>query len=714
MTQPDVSIILITYNDAKRLGRAIASAQKQTLKNIEIIVVDDASTDETPTVLAGITDPRVRHIRLERNSGGCSAPRNAGLDMAQGTWVMFGDSDDELESHAAKNLVIAAEQSDADMACGVAERVDVKTGKAKRWRSEHHAPGVIEDITERPGLIFDTICVNKIYRRSWLGDRRFVENLLYEDQLFTLQCYLAARRIAIIDPTVYYWFVEKLSESITQRRGESRNIESRIAINQLMDAELAERRDIRKLKDYKFLAHEVYLYLRTIERLDDGSARDLLAPLVAYVKTLDLTAAEQLRPALRVALYYLLLDDLTGVRRAMRNIAWAAVVDTPVITRDGRDYWGSPELESGPAIGGLPAEWWLDITGLRASSAPFPQQRPCHRIDSISGAWVSGTTVDALGNGDQVRDMSLVWVAPGDRVLQRTALQWTLRDGVFHWRGACSVPDVRGRSGHLAIDMQRNASVNRTPVRWEGELPDRMYAGEFGTVRWRDEREPYTIPQRFRRRLAGRLPPIPAVVFDRDDWIRSASLSALLAESAPEVRQYWVRNPGAPESPPTAQAIDRGSALHRRLLPQKIDPPLAVVAAHLARINASKLRTALDIRGPVIAYLPAGEPVADWLEQAELVQAQILVHRLDGHPVHVPAAMRAWVTDARGMSLAAILALADRCVTDAPEMAVYLRSLGFPVAQQVAAEFPPKEPLPDKAVRDGEYARDRIIESLRK
>jgi len=75
---PDVSIVLICFNDARRVGRAMRSLVNQTLRNIEIIVVDDASTDDTEQVVSAAmeTDSRIRYIRLAENSGGCSAPRN--------------------------------------------------------------------------------------------------------------------------------------------------------------------------------------------------------------------------------------------------------------------------------------------------------------------------------------------------------------------------------------------------------------------------------------------------------------------------------------------------------------------------------------------------------------------------------------------------------------------------------------------------------------
>lgn len=92
--QPLISVVLPSYNRAATLPRAIAGVLRQDWRNLELIVVDDASTDETATVIAGFDDPRLRYLRLERN-GGASVARNHGVQAAAGEWIAFQDSDDE-------------------------------------------------------------------------------------------------------------------------------------------------------------------------------------------------------------------------------------------------------------------------------------------------------------------------------------------------------------------------------------------------------------------------------------------------------------------------------------------------------------------------------------------------------------------------------------------------------------------------------------------
>lgn len=505
-----VSIVLIVHNDAERLPRALRSLRRQTLRDLEIIVVDDASTDATPDVIAAAMreDERVRSVRLPVNSGGCSAPRNAGLRAATGTWIMFCDSDDEFDRHAAKNLLLAVEAVDADLGCGVVERVDIRTGKAVRWRADLHDPAVLDGIMARPELIADTVSVNKIYRREWLLAHgiEFPEGLLYEDQLFTMKAFAEAGRIAVIDRTVYRWYVERTADelSITQRRHEVRNARSRIEVNRRIDAYLAERGlvELERVKRRKFLAHDLYLYLASMLEMDDEQALAVIDELHPYVLALDPEPAATLRPGLRVALLHLLLRDLEGIRSAMRVITWSATVDMPIVENGERDLWGCEHLGHDP-VAGFDMRWWLDVTGYRIRHAGDARARWCHVVTGLSlrGRSISadGTTVDAFGRLDAVRSASVV-LARGEQVVAEVPAVLTRGpDGVWTWsasgrlHAAARIED--GDGGTVALRLVFDDAVNLGTLRTArlatslgsglgGSHGLRVRAGDYGMVRW--------------------------------------------------------------------------------------------------------------------------------------------------------------------------------------------------------------------------------------
>jgi glycosyltransferase involved in cell wall biosynthesis len=91
---PLVSVVIPTYNRARLLPKAVGSVLSQTYTEFEVIVVDDASTDNTEEAINDIADERIRYIRHEENRGG-SAARNTGIKAARGEYIAFQDSDDE-------------------------------------------------------------------------------------------------------------------------------------------------------------------------------------------------------------------------------------------------------------------------------------------------------------------------------------------------------------------------------------------------------------------------------------------------------------------------------------------------------------------------------------------------------------------------------------------------------------------------------------------
>lgn len=638
MSSPDVTVVVISFNDARRLTRAIASVQRQTLRNLEIIIVDDASTDDTESVVRTlrVTDPRIRYERLPQNSGGCSLPRNRGFDLATAPWVMFCDSDDEYERHACKNLLQAAERLEADIVCGTVERVDVASGRTKRWRPEvHEVEFVADGLAQFPDLLYDTISVNKIYRRSLLEENgiRFPEGLLFEDQLFTLEAFASAGRVAAIPEVVYRWHVDRLSDepSITQRRHEAHNVDSRIAINRRIDTFLADRgmHDIQRIKDLKFLRHDLYLYLSSMLEVDDETAQTLIHHLIPYVSSVNLEPAWQLRPALRVAIYHLLVDDLAGIRAAMRFIKWASVVEVPILAADARELWGCEHLATGPDAAGRSARDWLDVTELRIPTIPFTQRRYLHRLTSVTVAdrvvTAAGTSVDydgSLAEADQIEFRLLI---NGDRTVASVPATWTAHDGrLRHWkaegpltshlgrkltakdRGTVGLALIRGGRENVTSARAAEADLPRARVRYFGRSEPLgpksidLIAHDNGAVGWRAVRTSGTrnrlaraqeqwfrIPGSRRlavlvdlirrdlvlnvmQRLGGRLRPRQLAVLESDGG-RSVTGSVLaisqrLHADQPSLAQAWVHR-GRPElTPMYAEPVDRLSARHLWLL----------------------------------------------------------------------------------------------------------------------------------------------------
>lgn len=108
-----ISVIIPTYNRAHLIKRSVESVLNQTYKNIELIIVDDGSTDNTKEIIDSINDKRIKYI-YQANQGAASA-RNKGIDLAEGQYIAFQDSDDVWHSNKLKKQIVILKQKNADI-----------------------------------------------------------------------------------------------------------------------------------------------------------------------------------------------------------------------------------------------------------------------------------------------------------------------------------------------------------------------------------------------------------------------------------------------------------------------------------------------------------------------------------------------------------------------------------------------------------------------
>ncbi len=382
--RPAVSVVVIVYNDAARLPAAVRSVLEQTLRGVEAVIVDDHSTDgsyEVAARLAAQHPGRVRAYRLPENSGGCGAPRYAGIREARGEYVVFLDSDDVLERDACRNLLEAAETTGADLVSGLCVRVHVDTRARKevKWYPWLYArTRTLDSIAELPDLlVYDTLSTNKCYRRDFLveGGLLFPVGIHYEDLFFSAQAYAAARRITLIPNQVYDWNVVQnpgpAAASISNRRAEIANFAHRMEIHRRVDRLLAERGlvELKFHKDVKFLKHDLVLHLRDLP-FRDAAYREEFARLArAYLTSVDPAAYDEADPVHAVCAFLLREGDWDNLLPAVDTLTNRDKVSAPLAERDGRVYWCAEHLDA-PGEEGAFARRVLDVTALGYHSRP--------------------------------------------------------------------------------------------------------------------------------------------------------------------------------------------------------------------------------------------------------------------------------------------------------------------------------------------------------
>ncbi|MET7378648.1 bifunctional glycosyltransferase family 2 protein/CDP-glycerol:glycerophosphate glycerophosphotransferase [Streptomyces sp. NPDC005526] len=398
---PDVSVVVIVYNDEERLPTAVGSVLEQTLRNVEVIIADDCSTDgshEVAQALAAAHPDRVRAIRLPENSGGCGEPRNQGVKVARGRYVMFLDSDDTLEPNACRNMVEAGDRTGAELISGLCVRVHTDSRHDKRvawypWL--YRATRTVDSVSELPDLfVFDTLSTNKCYRRDFLldNDLAFPRGIHYEDLLFSAQAYLAARRITLIPNTVYYWnVVEKTAvKSISNRRREINNFADRVEIHRRIDA-ILERKGLDGLKlwkDIKFLKHDLVLYLRELPFLDDEYRHRFAELARGYVQDFPEAAYDELDRVHAICAQLLLREDWTDLMPAIDTLINRHKISAPLTERDGRVYWTDRYLDD-PEMRAV-----LDVTTLGYHAKRLDQMALRNRLTEYTA---SGDTVVLAG-----------------------------------------------------------------------------------------------------------------------------------------------------------------------------------------------------------------------------------------------------------------------------------------------------------------------------
>ena len=214
-----ITIIVPVYNVEKYLKTAIDSAINQTYKNIEIILVDDGSTDSSGKICDEYGKKDDRIIVVHQENKGLSGARNTGLDIAKGKYIMFLDSDDTFEKDACENLYNEIEKTNADFVIGnyINTKEDGSKFKKPAFSLEKYKNFKlsINDYNDS-FYIMNSGVWNKIFRKSYLDKLkiRFVDRALAEDAIFTTYCFIKSENVYYI-PNIVYNYRLREADSIS-------------------------------------------------------------------------------------------------------------------------------------------------------------------------------------------------------------------------------------------------------------------------------------------------------------------------------------------------------------------------------------------------------------------------------------------------------------------------------------------------------------------
>ena len=207
-----VSVIVPVYNASTYLEQCLDSLVRQTLSDIEVIIINDGSTDTSRDIVMRYIKQYPHIYYVERDNKGISYTRNQGMKLARGKYIMFLDSDDYLHEQACEKMYQAIEATSSDVVVCDYEKFSSST--KKEWKIPTFNPTILK---EEPRLLFDVNSSpwNKIYRRHFLMENEilFPEGLKYEDAYFVLKVLCLASKISKLDESLLYYRVHPGSET---------------------------------------------------------------------------------------------------------------------------------------------------------------------------------------------------------------------------------------------------------------------------------------------------------------------------------------------------------------------------------------------------------------------------------------------------------------------------------------------------------------------
>ncbi|MEV1020907.1 CDP-glycerol glycerophosphotransferase family protein [Streptomyces sp. NPDC050264] len=271
---PRLTVVVPIHNVEEYLGACLESLSAQTMPDLEVVMVDDGSTDDSGGIAREFAAGDPRFHLVEQANAGLGAARNAGTRHATGGYLAFVDSDDVIPEAAYELMLNALEESGSDFVTGNVHRLraDGSTEQSPMFRRAMASTRTATHVTADWDLLADRIACNKVFRRSFWDKHSFAfpEGVLFEDIPVVLPAHFLARSVDVLDDTVYLW--RDRDGSISNRRALPRAVHDRTGSVAHVSTFLAGRPEWQEAKrryDASVLAGDLWMFM---EALPDGDA----------------------------------------------------------------------------------------------------------------------------------------------------------------------------------------------------------------------------------------------------------------------------------------------------------------------------------------------------------------------------------------------------------------------------------------------------------
>ena len=280
MEEIKISVIIPVYNVEKYIRQCLESVINQTLKNIEIIVVNDGTKDNSMKIAEEyLSDKRIRIINKE--NGGQSSARNAGMREAKGKYICFIDSDDFIEKTMMEELYNKIEETNSDVVESGISLYDNKTHKIKERENKKYS------YTGKGSYLwgeYTTEVCNKIYKKDFLiaNNIFFEEGMIHEDDLFTIRILFSTNKICHIQKSFYYYRINRCGSTMTNV-----NLEKRLQALQRIVEKIKEYQKMMQTDIFSFLmlkVLEIYYLIEIYEINNENIKKEKIKELEESIK----------------------------------------------------------------------------------------------------------------------------------------------------------------------------------------------------------------------------------------------------------------------------------------------------------------------------------------------------------------------------------------------------------------------------------------------
>lgn len=210
--QPKISVIIPVFNTSKFLNKCVNSVLKQTYKNLEVVLIDDGSTDNSGILCDDFAKADKRVVTIHKQNGGLSSARNVGLDTATGEFIAFVDSDDFVEPTMIEVLLNNIIKAGSDISiCSFA--METETGKpyadTPPLKNETFSKSEALALLNEPRQDRFTVAWNKLYRKRLFDNLRYPEGKIHEDQWLAHKLFFKAGKVSTITDKLYHYVVHE-------------------------------------------------------------------------------------------------------------------------------------------------------------------------------------------------------------------------------------------------------------------------------------------------------------------------------------------------------------------------------------------------------------------------------------------------------------------------------------------------------------------------